>query len=84
MKVDEKRLIGYVCEKGNHVDLDGNPDYGVCSSHYYAEVYVSVERMKHEDGTPYYGRGQEPDLNEIAKTIREAVVADDLHSWGGL
>lgn len=76
-----KVLIGYVCEKGNHVDLDGNSDYGSCGPHYYAEVYVSVERIRHEDGTPYYGRGQEPNLKEIASSIRSAVISEEAHGW---
>ncbi len=80
---DEKRLIGYVCEKGNHVSLDGNSDHGFCGMHYYAEVYITVERIYHEDGTPHYGRGQEPDLDEIAANIREAVVAQEAHGWCG-
>lgn len=48
---------------------------------YYAEVYVTVERIHHEDGTPYYGRGQEPDLDEIAKSIRDAVSDQEAYGW---
>ncbi|WP_018185908.1 hypothetical protein [Microbacterium sp. 77mftsu3.1] len=42
MTADDRILIGHVCEKDDHLDLIGDGDYGVCSSHHYASIYVSV------------------------------------------
>lgn len=78
----EKKLIGYVCEKGNHLALIGG-DLS-CGSHYYAEVYVSVERMHHDDGTPHYGRGQDPNLDEIASDIERVAAFHDANAWSEL
>lgn len=77
----EKKLIGYVCEKGNHLALIGE-DLS-CGSHFYAEVYVSVERMHHEDGTPY-GRGQDPSLDEIAAGIQRIAAFHEANAWSVL
>lgn len=77
----ERRLIGYVCEKGNHLSFDGYVDHGACGSHYYADIYVTVERRTHEDGTPYYGRGQQPNLDEVATAIRNVFEVTDRQGW---
>lgn len=79
--MNERILIGQVCEKGNHAALVGEDDYGVCGSHYYADIYVTVERKTQEDGTPYYGRGQSPNLSNIAADIRDRVATADAYSW---
>jgi len=42
MTAGDRVLIGHVCEKGDHLVLIGDSDYGVCSSHHYASIYVSV------------------------------------------
>lgn len=81
MTDSERRLIGYVCEKGNHPSFDGYVDHGACGSHYYADIYVTVERKTHEDGTPYYGRGQQPNLEGVAKAIRHAFEVTDRQGW---
>lgn len=54
-------LIGYVCEKGNHAAFLGEDL--TCGSHYYAEIYLSTRLIGK-------GRGQTPDINEIATEIR--------------
>jgi hypothetical protein len=77
----EKIHIGSVCEKGNHLTLRGESDYGACGSHHYAEVYVIVERNVHEDGPRHYGRGHEPDLASIAAEIASAASALEQKRW---
>lgn len=70
----DRILIGKVCYKGNHPSFDGEADYGACGSHYYADLYLTVEKT-----SP--GRGEEPNLEEIARDIRDAFKAAEAHSW---
>lgn len=79
--MSERIKIGSVCEKGNHSAFYGDSDYGACGDHYYADIYVVVERKVHEDGTPHYGRGQDPDLEKIAKEIRDAMSDSEEYRW---
>jgi len=37
--------IGKMCEKGSgHLSLVGETDHGACGSHYYATVYIEIDR----------------------------------------
>lgn len=68
----ERVKIGAVCYKGNHLDLDGMVDRGVCGSHEYQSIYLVVE-------TDYPNpRGDAPlTASHVATTIRATVEADE-------
>ena len=67
----ERVEIGKVCYKGLHVALNGETDYGVCGSHYYATVYVTVEVDRPNP------RGEEIALAAVAEEIRRRVEVAD-------
>lgn len=70
----DKILIGKVCYKGNHPSFDGEADYGTCGSHYYADIYLTVEKT-----SP--GRGDEPNLKEIAEDVARAFKDAEEAGW---
>lgn len=70
----DRILIDKVCYKGNHPSFDGEADHGACGSHYYADTYLTVEKT-----SP--GRGDEPDLKEIAEDVARAFKGAEEHFW---
>lgn len=70
----DRVLVGKVCYKGNHPSFDGEVDYGTCGSHYYADLYLTVEKT-----SP--GRGEEPNLEEIAQDVAAAFRAAEGARW---
>lgn len=65
--------IGAVCYKGNHLDLDGMDDRGVCGTHEYQSIYLTVE-------TDYPNpRGDEPvTAEQVARFIRNAIEEQEV------
>lgn len=73
MKVE----VGRVCEKGNHIALEAEDDFGACGSHYWATVYITVE--KDRDGRD----GDEIDAEALLEHLERLVKADEAHRWCG-
>lgn len=68
----ERVLIGSICYKGNHIALQGESDFGCCSSHYYADIYITVDAHRPNP------RGEAtPTVEEVAAYIAEVVARDD-------
>lgn len=72
--MSEREAIGKICEKGNHVDFHGEDM--ACGSHYYATIYLTVEK----DRNSMRG-GEPPSLGEIAGYIEKAMVDAEAHGW---
>lgn len=64
----ERAAVGKVCYKGNHAIFDGESDYGVCSSHEYATIYLSIEEDRPNP------RGERITAQDVAEDLRFLVV----------
>lgn len=74
--MSERIEVGKVCEKG-HASWEGESDHGICGSHYYATIYLTIE----EDWTPYLRDkvSTEQVTEELEKIVRDA----EAHRWCG-
>lgn len=69
-------VIGHVCYKGNHIALEGESDYGVCGSHYYAEIRLSVVETRSNP------RGEAlPSAEVIAEELAGVVSYREKRNW---
>lgn len=78
--VGEGRVeIGRVCYKGPHLSLVGETDFGVCGSHDYARIYVTLEEDYPNPRGEVFTAQEAAD--EIARVVREHEAITERAAW---
>lgn len=78
--MSERVEIGRVCEKsGGHSYFIGDSDYGVCGSHEFATIYVTVEIDRtNSRGSTYTA---EDAAEEIRHMVKEYERLSSKEAW---